>query len=276
MKLLPAALTRLLHPHRPQTAATPVAPPADTADLLTGNQPPLLGLREDGTPLRLGPERGHTLVVGGSGMGASTLLRSLGAQFAHRGVRVDILDVAFEHPWAHQVDAVTCYQDSEAIHTYLFDLAARTGQSPAVLEPGPVRQVVLIESEPTAGELLRFRSHPGPGGVALDALVRVLAAGRIHGIQVVMVCHDVPAPVGHIRDLFSTHLLATLAPRAWHQAGAAPIPHTARHGQYLLGGRPFELLQVPYLSHPQAAELAAGPPAPDRPVSAPRSKETTR
>ncbi|MFF9785677.1 hypothetical protein [Streptomyces nigrescens] len=222
---------------------------------------PLIGLAAGDKAVSLGPAAGHTLAVAWPGMGSTTLLRSLGAQFAARGLRIDILDTQHQHTWAHDLDQVTVFEDADRIHRHLYRLADEVRDGTAA---GP--RVVLIESTPTTDELLKFRYHPRPGGLGLDALTTVLAGGQLVGIRVVMACRDVPEPFGHVvRDLFTTRLLAHPTPRTWHLAGrlpSQPLPLSSAG----LPGRLHQItatgttaLQAAYLSDGDARTLAQHP-----------------
>jgi hypothetical protein len=219
---------------------------------------PLIGLRDTGTPAVLGPGSGHTLLVAWPGMGATTALRTLAAQYAWRGTHVDILDIAGQHTWARAQPRIHLYEDAASVHRHVSQLAAQVRAE----RPGTPRAVV-VESDQTISELLHFRRYPPPGGTGLDALTTVLAAGRLYGIRVVLACRAVPAPLRHVaRSLFTTRLLAAPTPRTWHLVGppgaAVPQDEAFRAGRMHLinssGQSPVQLLQLTAL---QAAHLAA-------------------
>lgn len=221
---------------------------------------PLIGVTDSAAPVYLGPGSGHALLVAWPGTGATTVLRTLAAQYARRGTQVDILDVAGQHTWARAQERVHLYEDAASVHRRLYQLADQVRAE----RSGPAR-TVLVESDQTVTALLRFRHYPVPGGTGLDALTTVLAAGRLHGIRVVMACRAVPAPLGHVaRDLFTTRLLAAPTPRTWHLVGppGAPAPQEEpfRVGRmHLVGTGSDELVQLLRLTDLQAAHLATTP-----------------
>ncbi|GLF98283.1 ATP-binding protein [Streptomyces yaizuensis] len=232
--------------------------PEDAVDQGPG---PLIGLTAGGAaPVYLGPGSGHTLLVAWPGMGTTTVLRTVAAQYARRGTQVDILDVAGQHTWARAQRRVHLYEDAASVHRRLYQLADQVRAQ----RSGPPR-VVVVESDQTVTALLRFRHYPVPGGTGLDALTAVLAAGRLYGIRVVMACRAVPAPMGHVaRDLFTTRLLSAPTPRTWDLVGspgrAAPQEEPFRIGRmHLVGMGGDEVVQLLRLSDLQAAYLAAAP-----------------
>ncbi|MFK0047924.1 hypothetical protein ACIQU4_28325 [Streptomyces sp. NPDC090741] len=224
---------------------------------------PVIGLTDTGTAASLGPGRGHTLMVAWPGLGTTTTLRTLAAQYARRGTHVDLMDVSGQHAWARGQERVHLHEDSGSIHRRLHQLAdqvraERKGQPRAL----------LVESDQTINTLLRFRHHPVPGGTGLDALTTVLAGGLLCGIRVVMACRAVPVPIAHVaRDLFATRLLAAPTPRTWHLVGAqgAPVPDEPyRAGRmHLVHGGGNQRIQLLQLTGLQAAHLATtcGPTA---------------
>jgi hypothetical protein len=224
----------------------------------SGASRPVIGVADDGQPVLV--DAGHVLALAWPGYGASSLLRLVGAQFAAAGVRVDVIDASgAEHRWCEGLKDVHVVSESAQVHRHLFALAedletATTGKN--------LRHVVLVESEPTTTVLQQYQREPVPGGFALDAVVRILARGQLHGVRVVMACRTVPSALAHLtRDLFGTVLTAVPAPDTRHLAG----PHQElfegelRPGlwQYPQDDR-LRLVQTPYLSEREAAELAAG------------------
>ncbi|MER0477028.1 hypothetical protein ABR737_01415 [Streptomyces sp. Edi2] len=225
----------------------------------------MLGLTDGAAPVYLGPAAGHTLLVAWPGLGATMALRTLAAQYARRGMHVDVLDVAGQHTWARDQRRIHLYGDATAVHRHLYHLAAQVrGQ-----RSGAPR-VVVVESDLTINALLRFRHYPFPGGTGLDALTAVLGAGRLYGIRVVLACRAVPIPLAHVaRSLFTTRLLAAPTPRTWHLVGtpgaAPPQDEPFRAGQMHLisssGDSPVQLLQLTGLQAAQLASTQAPAPA---------------
>ncbi|MFI1765185.1 ATP-binding protein [Streptomyces sp. NPDC020800] len=217
---------------------------------------PVIGLTDTGAAASIGPGRGHTLIVAWPGLGTTTVLRTLAAQYARRGTHVDVLDVSGQHAWARGQQRVHLHEDAGSIHRRLLQLA---DQVRAERKGRP--RVVLVESDQTINTLLRFRHYPHPGGTGLDALTTVLAGGLLCGIRVVMACRAVPVPITHVaQDLFATRLLAAPTPRTWQLVGApgAPVPDEPfRAGlMHLVHGGGHQRLRLLQLTPLQAAHLA--------------------
>ncbi|MFE6272235.1 hypothetical protein ACFVQ9_25980 [Streptomyces goshikiensis] len=217
---------------------------------------PVIGLTDTGAAAALGPGRGHTLMVAWPGLGTTSLLRTLAAQYARRGVHVDLMDVSGQHAWARRQQRVHLHEDSGSIHRRLLQLAAQVRAE----RKRPPR-AVLVESDQTINTLLRFRHYPLPGGTGLDALTTVLAGGLLCGIRVVMACRAVPVPIAYLaRDLFSTRLLSAPTHRTWQLLGAqgAPVPDEPhRAGRiHLVHGGGHQRLRLLQLTQLQAAHLA--------------------
>ncbi|MFF8786909.1 hypothetical protein [Streptomyces sp. NPDC015125] len=222
---------------------------------------PLLGLSDAGAPVHLGPRAGHIMVVAWPGLGATTALRSLAAQYTRRGADVDILDVADQHTWARGQPRVQRYADAASVHRHLHHLAEQVRA-----ERSGAPRVVMVESDLTINALLRFGHHPPLGGTGLDTLTTVLGAGRLYGIRVVLACRAVPIPLRHTaRSLFTTRLLAGPTPLTWHLlggAGTAMPPEESFHAgrMHLVSNsteRPVQLLQLTDLEAARLASTAA-------------------
>ncbi|WP_329020465.1 hypothetical protein [Streptomyces sp. NBC_01601] len=244
---------------------------------------PLIGLAAGDRAIHLTPDAGHVLLSAPAGMGSTTVLRTLGAQALTAGWHVDIVDVhASEHPWAAGLDRVTHVHEPDAVHRHLIGLAHQARGRAAAQSPGPAR-LVLVENHGTTDVLLNHRVDPRPNGMPLDALVAVLAHGRLARIQVVLACTEPPPALGHIlRDLFTTRLLLQPTDRTWRLAGengqSQPPAVPWRPGLWHhLGPDGPRLLQAADLSDEDAAHLARPAPAATRRRSATRTvKESTR
>lgn len=228
---------------------------------------PLLGLAAGDAPVRLGAKDGHLLAVTGDGYGATSLLRTLGAQLAAAGVPVDILDVAYQHGWAHQIPHATVHGTPPAIATFL---QQRADDIRGTAGAGP-RRVVLVENDLAADVLNSLRTAepaPGTGGTPvlpsspLEDLIAVLAHGLPHGTQVVLACRQIPGPLrAAARDLFATRLLHAPATSTWTAVGVGRHRGALarRPGRYQLvreAAAPTAV-QALHLTDQQAAVIAA-------------------
>ncbi|WP_372412594.1 hypothetical protein [Streptomyces luteireticuli] len=216
-------------------------------------QHPVLGFGVGDLPVLLTPEHGHVLLAGGAGHGCTVALRGLVAQYLRRGVEVDLLDLHFEHTWAHHLPGMTRVEHPDALARHLAALAEQVRSG-----PGGRQRVLMIESAATAEAVCT--------GAAAEALTTLLAHGRTAGVRVVMACHDVPRNLpGRARDRFTTRLLAHPSDTTWRWATGGEPPPTARsdggpgrmHLVSRTGAAPAEV-QVLYLTQAQARAFARG------------------
>jgi hypothetical protein len=239
--------------------------PGQRPTLATQRGRVLVGVARDDEPVVLDEKAGHLLAVAAPGTGASSLLRTVGAQFAAAGYRLDVLDATGgEQSWAHGLEAVTYLDAPDAIHHHLFDLAAQVRDA-VERQQSLAPRVVLVESYPTTNSLTQLRRTPEPGGYAADALAQVLAHARVAGVRVLMACRHLPPNFGHVaRDLFTTRLLASADPRSWYLAGPAdqrvPDPGDCDPGGWQLITRAgLKPVRAAYLTDTDAARLARHP-----------------
>ncbi|OEV13739.1 hypothetical protein [Streptomyces nanshensis] len=213
---------------------------------------PVIGLAAGDEPVRLTPADGHTLALVPPGMGATTLLRTLGAQLARHGVHVDLFDTVGEHRWATGLPHLTRYDDPEEMHHQLYHLAHAAQSSQA--DRRDRRHAVLIEERALA-EMDAFHHTPWPGARGMDALITLLAHGRPHGFQVVLACPHVPPSLTPQASLLVTTQLL----------GEPPSHRDLRPGRMrLVSPRRVTAVQVLHLSEPEATHLAlTGAPGAD-------------
>jgi len=191
------------HPHgrRPHLAVRPSPPPpalvsfADPAVRPMVSRLPhdvvLLGLGSGGVPasVRLNTEVPHLAISAATGAGKTTLLTSIGAQLAHKGWQVVVLDVKrLGYPCFEGVPGVRVLRDDAMVHAELLELSAEIDRRTHGAE-GPHIAVLFDELNLTIAQLQLYWSEQHgtrSRSPAVFALHRALLMGRQLGVCMVV------------------------------------------------------------------------------------------
>ncbi len=231
----------------------------------------LIGFTPDGQPVcvDLDADGPHVLVVSGTGGGATTILRTLTAQFLHHGSHALVLDLKrISHRWASGVPGVTHCREISDIHDALVGLRAELQQRLDIIEQrgdvdGLPRLTVVFEAtDVTLHQLARYwdtiREKGDPKtSPAVDALQYALFAGPQARIHIVVSTQLANGVLGEWRENFSTVVLGRVTPRTWErlapQFRPAPEPNTQPGHVHVVQGWDIQPTQVLLLTDGEAA-----------------------